>query len=242
MAAIFSHVLPVLDGAGRVVGGDDQDRLRLGRHRRREGIGVDLETAFGVGGHGLDRRSGQVDDLVVDLVMGIGGKEDIARAERAEEGDEHSLLRSGGDDDLLLGIVDQAVLALQLAGDGGAQFRHAVVEGVVDGAAVKVLLHRIDCMLRRGQVWRALRQADVLPGRERLQRSAGEGLGPLRQEARRALIRRNRCAHRRFESPPYAWPPTRDQKRPSFSSAVSKSGRGVMNETRTYESPAGPKT
>ena len=95
---------------------------------------------------------------------GVGHKHLVTRVDEGRHGQEYGLVGAHRDHDLLCGIENQAVVALELVGDGLAQLGHPVVRGIVDHAVVQGLFGGLLDVGRGIEVGAAYAEVhDVLP-------------------------------------------------------------------------------
>ena len=122
-----------IDAAGGIAGRIQDEQSRLGRDGGKKLGGRDFELGLVRGGQDHRRGAGELDHLRV--TQPVGGRDDdlVAFLAGGDDDVEAGVLAAAGDDDLRR-LVVEAVLALELVGDGLAQLGDAAA-GRVFGEA-----------------------------------------------------------------------------------------------------------
>ena len=194
-----------IGAAGRVRRRVQKKPLGLRRNRLLELRRADLEARLHRA-HDFDRRAaGEIDHVGIAHPVRRRDDDLVAGVQRRHEGVIEHLLAAGADRDLR-GLVVEAVLALELGGDGGLELGDAVDIGVLRRTTFADRLDRgfLD-VVRRVEVRLAGAQADdVAAGRFERARLVGHRDGRRRLDALEAVRNeghgklRNLAAYRWF--------------------------------------------
>ncbi len=125
-----------VDGAGGVAGGVEDDHLRERAHVLAKQFGRELVAVLGGGRDDDGFAAGHPDHFRIAEPIRGGDEDLVARIDGSEDGVEAGVLGAAGDDDLR-GLVAQAVVGLELFGDGGTQFGNAGGRSVLGEAGVE---------------------------------------------------------------------------------------------------------
>ncbi len=176
------ELLAAEDPAGRVVRGVEQDQPGLRGDGGGQGVGVEGEVG-GPQGDDPPLRAGHGDRGGVGVVVGLHHDDLVARLAQPEDRSGDGLGRSHGDDDLGVGVVDEAVaaelvLGHRLAEDGQARAGRVLVLPAPDGGH-----RRLGDLRRPVDVGEALAEVDR-PGAGGQERHLVEDRGGERLEVR----------------------------------------------------------
>ena len=155
------HLLPAVGRARRVRRRIEHEPFGLWGDRPLQGLRLQLEALLHLrvdrdGGSAADR-----DHLGIAHPIGSGDDHLVAGVERRKEGVEENVLAAGRDD-RVGGLVVEAVLPLELLGDGGPKLGNAEHRRISGLAAVDRGLRRRANMRRRVEIGLADREADHL--------------------------------------------------------------------------------
>ncbi len=179
------HVV-VEDGAGRVGGVAQEQRLRLRRDRGLDSRGIQREVVIEARRHVHDGPAREHDRRHVCDVAGLVEDDLVAGIAGRAEGQVHGLRRADRDQDLARRVVADAVEPLQVIRQGPPQLDGPVVRGVVGAALAQALDAGLDDVAGRVEVGLADTEADDVVHRCRDVEEAPDtgrrdGMDPLRQ-------------------------------------------------------------
>ncbi len=172
------HHLAAHHGAGGVRRVADEERLGAGRDALLQVIGVEGEAVLGTRRHLRVRATGEENTREIGDVARIGAQHLVALIDDGGERDVQRFADAGGRDDLGAGVVVDAVQALQVARDGGAQLDEAIVGRVVGLAILDALDGGLANLVRGDEVRLAHAERDhALHAREEVKEAPDAGGG-----------------------------------------------------------------
>ncbi len=183
------------DGAGRIAGVVEQDGLGPRRDGRLHPGRIEGEVVFDGRGHAHRHAPGEDHRRPIRDVRGLVEDHLVARVDGGPNRHVQRLRRTDGDQDLLGGVVADAVEALEVVRQGATELDGAVVAGVVSSAGGQAVPAGLDHLRGRVEVRLADAQADDVGHRRQDVEEAADArarnlVDPTRENAggeRRAL-------------------------------------------------------